>query len=613
MIKNKRVLATLATFSIAAILASCAPAPETTSITVAVGEGASKQSAIQIELSANPPANIPASGLSTVRNMDWGLHNLDLAGSRFSPSDQITPDNVSSLVPKWLFQHGVIDGVSNQTTPIIVNDVMYVTDSRGSVYALDAVDGHLLWTFDVTRKLGGGRREGYIFRHRGVAYDDGVIYTAAGSFLFALDAKTGEPLPGFGEAGQAPVILNVLHQKDPGIATAISVGYWFTTAPQIYNGVVYLGTTRSESHIAGGYVLAIDAKTGESLWNFNTVPQDETDQGWEIAGPTWVGGERNGGGIWETPSIDPELNMIYFAVGNPFGDSTKRAGMNLFSDSLIALTLDTGRLEWHYQQVHHDVWDYDSGNQPVLFDMNVGGENVKALAQASKNGWLYILNRETGEPVHPIIETPVPTETDTEGEVPYPTQPIPHKANGERMEPVAPVFPEDIAAEKMADNKLVEQFTPIGPNQIFSPGYGGGSNYAPIAFSSDTGLLYVNAIDQPFNSGRGAKGYFSAYDPTTGELIWRQIFEGYGQAGAVVTKGGVVFVGTGSNEAGYFFAFDAKTGEELWKFNTGAGVFASPSVYVIDGREYVTVASGGGSRGRRGGDLILTFALPDDN
>lgn len=609
--KNKRVLTTLATFSLLTILVSCSPEPETTSITVAVGGDGdvAEQTTSPIQLSANPPA----SSLSSVRNMDWALHNLDLAGSRYSPSDQITPDNVANLVPKWLFQHGVIDGVSNQTTPIIVNDVMYVTDSRGSVYALDAVDGHLLWTYDVTRKLGGGRREGYVFRHRGVAYDDGVIYTAAGSFLFALDAKTGEPLPGFGEAGQAPVILNVLHQKDPGIATAISVGYWFTTAPQIYNGVVYLGTTRSESHIAGGYVLAIDAKTGESLWNFNTVPQDETDQGWEIAGPTWVGGERNGGGIWETPSIDPELNMIYFAVGNPFGDSTKRDGMNLFTDSLIALTLDTGRLEWHYQQVHHDVWDYDSGNQPVLFDMEVGGENVKALAQASKNGWLYILNRENGEPVHPIIETPVPTETATEGEVPYPTQPIPHKANGERMEPVSPVFPQDIAAEQMENNELVEQFTPIGPNQIFSPGYGGGSNYAPIAYSSDTGLLYVNAIDQPFNSGRDAKGYFSAYDPTTGELIWRQIFEGYGQAGSVVTKGGVVFVGTGSNEAGYFFAFDAKTGDELWKFNTGAGVFASPSVYVIDGREYVTVASGGGSRGRRGGDLILTFALPDDN
>jgi alcohol dehydrogenase (cytochrome c) len=163
----------------------------------------------------------------------------------------------------------------------------------------------------------------------------------------------------------------------------------------------------------------------------------------------------------------------------------------------------------------------------------------------------------------------------------------------------------------MEANELVEQFTPIGPNQIFSPGYGGGANYAPISYGKDTGYLYINAIDQPFNSGRDPKGYFSAYDPTTGELIWRQIFEGYGQAGSVVTAGGIVFVGAGSNTAGYFYAYDAYTGEELWKFNTGAGVFASPSVYVIDGQEYVTVASGGGSRGRRGGDLILVFALPD--
>ncbi|MEC7767366.1 MAG: PQQ-binding-like beta-propeller repeat protein, partial [Pseudomonadota bacterium] len=352
---------------------------------------------------------------------------------------------------------------------------------------------------------------------------------------------------------------------------------------------------------------------GEVLWHFNTVPQDETDQGWEIAGPTWVGGERNGGGIWETPSIDPELGLVYFAVGNPFGDSTKRDGINLFTDSIIALTLDEGILEWYYQQVHHDVWDYDDGNQPVLFDMEVNGETVKALAQANKNSWLYILNRETGQPVHPIIETPVPTETDLEGEEPWPTQPIPHKANGERMEPVSPVFPTDIPAQHMEANTLVEQFTPLGPGQIFAPGMGGGSSYGPLAYSEKTGLLYVAAIDQPFNSGRDPKGYFSAYDPTTGELIWRQIFEGYAQAGPVVTDGGLVFVGAGSNTAGYFYAFDAETGEEYWKFNTGSGIFASPAVYAIDGQEYVTVASGGGSRGRRGGDLILTFALPQKN
>jgi alcohol dehydrogenase (cytochrome c) len=589
------------------LLLSCSPTTDTTSIDVATNSASTGgEVETTVLISALPR-------VSSIRNLDWRLHNLDLLGSRFSPSDQITPDNVASLTPKWLFQHGVIDGVSNQTTPIIVDGTMYVTDSRGSVYALDALDGHLLWTYDVTRLLGGGRREGYIFRHRGVAYDDGVVYTAAGSFMFALDAITGEPLEGFGDNGQAPVILDVLHLKNPEIETAISAGYWFTTAPQVYNGIIYVGTTRSESHIAGGYVLAIDSKSGEVLWNFNTVPQDETDQGWDIAGPTWVGNERNGGGIWETPSIDPELGLVYFAVGNPFGDSTERDGMNLFSDSLIALTLDEGTLEWYYQQVHHDVWDYDSGNQPILFDMEVDGQPVKAMAQANKNSWLYILNRETGEPVHPIIETPVSTVTDVEGEVPYPTQPIPHKANGERMEPVSPVYPTDIPAQHMEANNLVEQFTPIGPNQIFAPGYGGGSSYSPISHSPLTGLLYVAAIDQPFNSGRDPKGYFSAYDPTTGELIWRQIFEGYGQAGSVVTAGGIVFVGAGSNTAGYFYAYDAATGEQLWKFNTGAGVFASPSVYVIDGQEYITVASGGGSRGRRGGDLILTFALPQRN
>ena len=350
------------------------------------------------------------------QNVDWRLHNLDLAGSRYSEMDQIDRSNVQTLTPRWLFQHGVIDGVSNQTTPVVVDGVMFLTDSRGSVYALNAADGHLLWTYDVTELLGGGRREGYIFRHRGVTYADGVVYSAAGSFIFALDTTTGEPVEGFGDNGQASPILDVLRQRYPDVETAISMGYWFTSAPQIYNGVIYVGSTHSESLIPGGHVLAVDAETGEVIWHFNTIPQDESDQGWEIAGPTWVGGGREGGGIWETPSIDPELGMLYVAVGNPFGDSTKRAGMNLFTDAILALSLENGRLQWYYQQVHHDVWDFDNGQQPLLFDMEVAGEPVKALAQANKNAWLYILNRETGEPVHPIIEMPVPTETATEGE-----------------------------------------------------------------------------------------------------------------------------------------------------------------------------------------------------
>ena len=544
------------------------------------------------------------------QNVDWRLHNLDLHGSRYAEIDQITPENAHLLTPRWLFQHGVIDGVSNQTTPVIVDGVMYLTDSRGSVYAVDAYDGHHLWTYDVTDLLGGGRREGYIFRHRGVTYEDGVVYSAAGSFIFALDAETGEPIETFGDNGQASVILDVLRLRYPDVETAISMGYWFTTAPQIHDGVIYVGTTRSESLIPGGHVLAVDAATGEVIWHFNTIPQDENDQGWDVAGPTWVGSVRNGGGIWETPSLDPELGLLYVAVGNPFGDSTERDGMNLFTDSVLALDIENGQLRWYYQLVHHDVWDYDNGSQPILFDMEVDGEPVRALGQANKNAFLYLLNRETGVPIHSIIETPVSTETDREGEEPWPTQPIPHKADGERMEPVAPIFPEEIPPEHAEGKTLVPIFTPTAPNQIFAPGFGGGASYGPMAYSPDTGLLYVNAIDRPFDAGRGPRMFFSAYDPTTGEMIWRQVHEGYGQAGPVVTSGGVVFVGTGSNVAGYFFAFDARTGEELWRFNTGAGVFSSPAVYMANGEQFVTVASGGGDRGRRGGDLILSFALP---
>jgi len=547
---------------------------------------------------------------STPKSQDWPLHNLDLAGTRYSTLDQIRATNVKTLVPRWLFQTGVIDGVSNQTTPVIVNGTMYVTDPRGSVYALDAADGHLLWNYDVTSLLGGGRREGYVFRNRGVSYADGVVYAAAGSFLFALDARTGKPIPGFGNDGQASVILDVVRQRYPDVTAAISLGYWFTAAPQIHNGVVYVGSTRSESHIPGGHVIAVDAKTGKVLWHFNTIPQDEKDQGWDIAGPTWVGGERNGGGIWETFSIDPQLGLLYVAVGNPFGDSTKRIGTNLFTDSLLALTLDTGRLKWYFQQTHHDIWDYDSANQPILFDMTVGSRRVKALAQASKNGFLYILNRETGQPVHPIRETPVPTETARAGEQPWPTQPIPYSVAGRPMAPVTPTFPTDIPAERLATAKPVPMFTPPGPNQIHAPGTEGGANYGPISYSPRTGYLYVNAIDHPTNSGRPPKGVLSAYDPGNGEMVWQKSYDGYGQAGSLVTAGDVVFAGSGSNTAGYFMAFHAKTGELLWKFNTGAGVFGSPSVYAANGEEFVAVSSGGGDRGRRGGDLILSFALP---
>src|SRR5580704_9585834 len=162
----------------------------------------------------------------TPATMNWPLHNLDLAGSRFAAVDQINTSNVAALAPRWLFQTGIIDGVSNQTTPVVVDGTMYVTDPRGSVYALDAADGRLLWTFDVTDLIGGGAKAGYIFRNRGVCYADGVVYTGAGSFLFALDARTGKPIKTFGKDGQASVILDVIKERYPDVTSAISLGYW---------------------------------------------------------------------------------------------------------------------------------------------------------------------------------------------------------------------------------------------------------------------------------------------------------------------------------------------------------------------------------------------------
>ena len=167
-----------------------------------------------------------------------------------------------------------------------------------------------------------------------------------------------------------------------------------------------------------------------------------------------------------------------------------------------------------------------------------------------------------------------------------------------------------IPPERLASRTIVPQFTPPGPNQIAAPGTEGGASYGPVAFGKQTGWLYVAAVDSPLGSGRPARGYLSAFDPSTGELMWQKDFDGHGQAGSVVTAGGLVFTGSGSNIAGYFFAYDAKTGDLLWKFNTGAGVFSSPSTYMVNGEQFVAVASGGGERGRRGGDLILSFALP---
>ena len=274
---------------------------------------------------------------------------------------------------------------------------------------------------------------------------------------------------------------------------------------------------------------------------------------------------------------------------------------------------NTGKLKWYFQQTHHDVWDYDSGGPPILFDMQVRGQRVKAVAEASKNGYLYILNRETGQPVHPIKETPVPTETALPGEQPWPTQPIPYKANGQADESGVSGVSRGYSAGTPCDSESsFRMFTPLGPNQIFAPGTGGGANYGPISYSPRTGLLYVNAIDSPTNVGTSAKRLLlrlrsDARESSCGNRPSKATGRpapSSPRATWCLWEPAVMSPATSS-------PIDAKTGDLLWKFNTGSGVFGSPAVYMVNGEQFVTVASGGGERGRRGGDLDSQLCAPE--
>jgi quinohemoprotein ethanol dehydrogenase len=561
------------------------------------------------ELRASMGANresglVPLPTVNAATSTGWPLNNLDAKNSRHSSLTQITSKNVGSLAVRWL--HHTRNAGS---TPIVVEGVMYVS-SPDSVFALDAATGRAVWT---NTKVGASR---------GVAYGEGRIYVAKGTQVTALDAKTGEPVPSFGDGGVSNALADVLKAKFPQMGKPSDWGYSINMVPQYASGVLVVGTALSENHIPGGVILGIDAKTGKMLWRFLGVPQGPDDEGWEIAKDTWVGGARHGGGIWATPAIDAESSTVHLTIANPSPDQdgSARKGINLFTNGFVTLDLKTGKLKWFFQQVHHDLWDYDAGQQPILFDLRVGGRLAKATAAGNKNGFVYVLDRETGKPFNPIVETPVPTETDTVGEEVWPTQPIPQTAKGKPMTPTAP---------QTVDRPLFPMFEKYPKVPFYTPPKRNGAVHAPReavhyggnAFNPQTGLLYVAGKDLPImmtvvptgntlkngqfstagrrDSAAPEKGSVSAYDPATNELIWRTAVNGGPSAGVFSTAGNLVFVG---DRQGMFMAMDAKTGKPLWSFHTGGAIRGGQITYQVNGTQYVTVPSGG--------DVILTFALP---
>jgi PQQ-dependent dehydrogenase (methanol/ethanol family) len=557
-------------------------------------------------------------------NVDWSLHNLDLANSRYAAVAQINAANVASLALKWSFETAKGESIG-AVTPLVVDGVMYF-NAGSKLFAVDAATGKSVWTFALPQSFDGGRR--------GPAYGDGRIYAVGERYLYVVDVKTGTLVESFGDKGVMSVATKALEFKYPGKYSAdaepLTLGYRISSPPTYANGTLYLGLANAEMMIRGGLVIAMDGKTGAIKWVFNTVPQGPLDEGWDIAKDTWGTATRTGGGIWTQPAIDPALGLLYANVSNPTPayDGSVRRGLNLFTNSIVALHLSTGKLAWYFQTIHHDIWDYDSVAGPTLFDVMVQGRTVKAVASLGKTCYAYMWDRTTGVPLHPIVESAVPTTTDVPGERPWPTQPIPYTSRGVPQQPFCMTYP--VVSDPELASRVRPPFHPYQMKTyvITAPGNQGGANWGSPSFSPHTGLLYATGKNDPhslrvnpvgdslaatpgphnFNHPdvtppRGEKGVtpsmgVGAYDPSSGNLVWYVDLPGLTSTGSLATAGDLLFQGGGT---GNFYALDARSGKQLFKYSSPSGISASPIAYVARGRQFVAVTAG---------NTVLAFSLP---
>ncbi len=503
--------------------------------------------------------------------------------TRYHPARQINTSNVHKLRPAWIFQTEVVETM--ETSPIVVNGVMYVTTAFSHVYALDAKTGAQIWHYKhnmgpITTFCCGPN-------NRGVAvYGDMVYLGTLDAKLVALDAKTGK-------------VVWEQQIADP------ELGYSETMAPTAVNGKILIGTNGGEYGIRG-FVKAYDAKSGELLWTFDTIPENSVGE-WATHDATGrdmlrdIDAEKAalkkmgdpyktlGGGVWQNPAVDLELNRIFFMVGNPSPDldGSLRPGDNLYTDSLVSVDLDTGEYLCHFQYIAHDVWDLDAVSPPILTDvMDDDGNSLPGLLHGGKTGHVYVHDRNNCELIR-FSEAMVPQENMWV----LPT------AEGARM----------------------------------LPGANGGVEWSPMAIDPNQRLVYAINLHQPMTyhvestpypegklwlggafkviSSEEQWGNITAVDYDTGKIRWKVKTPQPMIGGVLATAGGLVFTGEGN---GQFRAYDAATGSVLWSFQAGAGVNAPPSSYTVDGQQYVVVAAGGNTQlNYKRGNNIIAFTLAD--
>ncbi len=488
---------------------------------------------------------------------NWLTYSGNYQSHRYSPLTQINTANVAQLKPVWVYQ--MRDPGKVEATPLVVDGVIYLSEKPHVVTALDGRTGRPLWTY--RRTTPSDARGCCGIPNRGLAVLGETLYlTTFDSHLVALDIHTGK-------------------LRWDVVVADYKLGYTMTAAPLAIKDKIIIGVGGGEYGIRG-FLDAYDAKSGQRLWRFWTVPAPG-----EAGNETWAGDSWKTGGAptWVTGSYDPELNLIYWTTGNPAPDwnGDARLGDNLYSDSLLALEADTGKLRWHFQFTPHDVWDWDANQVPVLFDAVVNGKPRKLIAQANRNAFYYLLDRTTGEFLRgaAYIKQTWASGLDAKG------RPI-----------------------------KLPNIEPSAEGTLVYPGLGGATNWYSPSFSPQTKLFYVLARENHpqyffkadatyhagdlFEGGGGRDlpgvepyGVVKALDALTGKQRWEFRLHAPAMTGLMATAGGLVF---GGSSEGYFYALDARTGKVLWKFMAGYQIVNNPISYAIQGKQYVATIAGQG-------------------
>jgi PQQ-dependent dehydrogenase (methanol/ethanol family) len=510
---------------------------------------------------------------ATAQAQNWPITGGDSGNTRYSASKQINTTNVGKLNVEWALQLGTLR--SQESTPILVGDTLYVTSSFGpkNTYAVNAKTGEVKWTYQPEIPKGIDQYACCDVNNRGVAYNDGKIFLGRlDANIVALDAKTGK------ELWKTPII-------------DYTGGSVITSPPVVAKNLVITGFGGGEYGVRGS-IVALDQATGKEVWRTYTVPM-----GNEPGADTWKGdsGKNGGGAAWNVGSYDPKLNLVYYGTSNPSpwsaavrGNDSSDIGKftNLYTASVLALNADTGKITWHYQFTPHDAWDYDGVNELVFADLPFDGKKTPVLMQANRNGFFYVLDRANGKLLS--------AKQYVSGV---------NWATGVDMKTGTPIE----AAGNVKRPGMKRNAKDICPNLL------GAKNWMPMSYDAATGLVVMPTLNlcmdmegiEPeykkgafylgvnFDLGKaGAGGYMGgvkAWDPVKQKEVWFNKDELPWAGGVLTTAGGLVFHG---DVKGWFKALDAKTGKTLWKFNAGSGISAAPMTYTLDGKQYVAVVSG---------------------